>query len=63
MRLMCLFWPDDRPDDHTVEVELDSGRTVAFLKKFIKDSDEDVHASASSSYSLARQLPLGEFNF
>ena len=61
MRLMCLFWPDDRPDDHIVEVELDSGRTVAFLKKLIKDSDEDVHASASCS--PARQLPLGEFNF
>jgi hypothetical protein len=48
MRLMCLFW-------------IAAG--LAFLKKLIKDSDEDVHASASSSYSLARQLPLGEFNF
>ena len=36
LRLLCLVWPDDNPDEHIVEVELDSDRTVAFLKKLIK---------------------------
>ena len=34
---MCLVWPDDNPDEHIVEVELDSDRTVAFLKQLIRD--------------------------
>ena len=37
LRLMCLVWPDDKPDEHIVEVELDNNRTVAFLKDIIKD--------------------------
>ena len=36
-RPMCLIWPDDKPDQHIVEVELDSDRTVAFLQELIKD--------------------------
>jgi hypothetical protein len=35
---MCLIWPDDKPNDHAVEVELDSNRTVAVLKELIKDA-------------------------
>ena len=37
LRLMCLVWPDDKPDEHIVEVELDNGRTPVFLKELIKD--------------------------
>jgi len=33
---MCLVWPDNKPDEHIVEVELDNDRTVAFLKESIK---------------------------
>ena len=32
-----LIWPDDKPDQHIVEVKLDSDRTVAFLKELIKN--------------------------
>ncbi|EDR00458.1 uncharacterized protein LACBIDRAFT_334116 [Laccaria bicolor S238N-H82] len=38
LRLMCLLWPDDKPDEHIVEVELDNNWTVAFLKDMIKDN-------------------------
>jgi hypothetical protein len=41
LKLTCLVWPDDKPDEHIIEVELDNNRTVAFLKKMIKDK----HAS------------------
>ena len=41
LRLMCLIWPDDRPDQHIVEVEIDDGETIGDLKKLIKDK----HAS------------------
>ena len=37
LRLMCLVWPDDKPDEHIVEVEVNNDRTVAALKKLIKD--------------------------
>ena len=37
LRLTCLIWPDDKPDDHIEEVELDNNRTVMFLRKLIKD--------------------------
>ncbi|KXN89199.1 hypothetical protein AN958_05902 [Leucoagaricus sp. SymC.cos] len=37
LRLTCLVWPDDKPDEHMVEVELDNNRTVMALKKLIKD--------------------------
>jgi hypothetical protein len=37
LRLTCLVWPDDKPDEHIVEVELDNNRTVASLKDMIKD--------------------------
>jgi len=36
LRLTCLVWPDDKPDEHLVEVELDNNRTVMFLKELIK---------------------------
>ena len=34
---MCLVWPDDKPDEHIVEVEIDDYKTVASLKDMIKD--------------------------
>lgn len=37
LRLRCLVWPDDKPDEHIVEVELHNNRTVAFFKDMIKD--------------------------
>ena len=37
LRLMCLIWPDDRPDQHIVEVEIDDGEIIGDLKKLIKD--------------------------
>ena len=39
-KLMCLVWPDDKPDEHIVPVKIDDDDTVADLKKLIKD----VHA-------------------
>ena len=36
-RVMCLVWPDDKPDEHIIEVELDNNRTVAFIKDIIED--------------------------
>jgi len=36
-RLMCLVWPDDKPDEHTVQVKIDEDDTVATLKDMIKD--------------------------
>src|SRR6266571_5726537 len=37
LRLTCLVWPDDKPDEHLVEVKIDDDETVMFLKKLIKD--------------------------
>jgi hypothetical protein len=37
LRLICLVWPDDKPDEHTVELEIDNNQTVAFLKRMIKE--------------------------
>ena len=37
LRLTCLVWPDDKPDEHIVEVEIDNNRSIAFLKDIIKD--------------------------
>ena len=53
LRLMCLVWPDDKPDEHIVEVELDNGRTIAFLKQSIRDK----HAH-SLAHVEARDLVL-----
>jgi len=39
LRLMCLVWPDVKPklpNDHIEDVELDSNRTVASLRKLIR---------------------------
>ena len=36
LRLMCLIWPDDKPNPRVVEVEIDDNRTVTRLKKLIK---------------------------
>ena len=36
LRLTCLVWPDDKPDEHSVEVKIDNDETVAALKKLIK---------------------------
>ena len=44
LRLTCLVWPDDKPNEQLVEVELDNNRTVMFLKKLIKD--EHTHSLA-----------------
>ena len=33
---MCLVWPDDKPDEHSVKVKINHDRTVAALKKLIK---------------------------
>jgi hypothetical protein len=37
LKLMCLVWPDDQPDEHIVSVKIDDNDTVADLKKLIKD--------------------------
>lgn len=37
LSLMCLVWPDDKPDEHGVEVEIDNDKTVAVLKEFIRE--------------------------
>jgi hypothetical protein len=37
LRLTCLVRPDDKPDEHLVEVKIDDDETVMFLKKLIKD--------------------------
>jgi len=36
LRLMCLVWPDDKPNDHIVQVKIDDDDTVAALKDMIK---------------------------
>ena len=33
---MCLVWPDDKPNDHIVDVKIDNDDTVAALKELIK---------------------------
>jgi hypothetical protein len=40
LRLMCLVWPEDEPDNHSVEIEVDKNKTVAFLKELIKDKHD-----------------------
>ena len=37
LRLMCIVWPDDKPNDHIVQVKIDDDDTVAALKELIKD--------------------------
>ena len=36
LKLMCLAWPDNKPDEHIVPVKIDDDDTVADLKKLIK---------------------------
>jgi len=52
-KLLCLVWPDDKPDEHTVQVKIDDGDTVATLKDMIKDK----HAH-SLAHVDARDLVL-----
>ena len=37
LKLMCLVWPDDKPDEHISPVKIDDDDTVADLKGMIKD--------------------------
>ncbi|CAA7270120.1 unnamed protein product [Cyclocybe aegerita] len=37
LKLTCLVWPDDSPDEHTVEVKINNDDTVATLKELIRD--------------------------
>jgi hypothetical protein len=37
LKLTCLVWPDDKPDEHAVQVEIDINETIMLLKKLIKD--------------------------
>jgi hypothetical protein len=36
LRLVCLIWPNDDPDEHIVVVEVDNNQPVAFVKELIK---------------------------
>jgi hypothetical protein len=36
-KLMCLVWPDDKPNEHIVPVKINDDDTVADLKELIKD--------------------------
>jgi hypothetical protein len=37
LKLTCLVWPDNKPDEHAVQVEIDINETIMLLKKLIKD--------------------------
>ena len=37
LKLICLLWPDNKPDQHTVQVEIDINETIMLLKELIKD--------------------------
>jgi len=37
LRLTCLVWPDDMPNEHLVEVKIDEDEQVMVLKELIKD--------------------------
>ena len=37
LKLVCLVWPDNKPDQHTVQVEIDINETIMLLKKLIKN--------------------------
>ena len=37
LKLTCLVWPDNEPDEHTVQVEIDINETIMLLKELIKD--------------------------
>lgn len=37
LKLLCLLWPDDKPYEHIVQVEIDNDDIVASLKKLIKN--------------------------
>ena len=36
LRLICLIWPDNNPNEHIVDIEIDGNRTVAALKGVIR---------------------------
>ena len=36
LRLFCLIWPDDNPNEHIVTVKIDNDETVGTLKELIK---------------------------
>lgn len=36
LTLMCLVWPDKEPFQHIVNVEIDSDKTIGYLKNMIK---------------------------
>jgi len=52
--LLCLVWPDNNPNDHIVEVEIDDNRTVAGLRRMIKDD----HANAFARRISLRLRPV-----
>jgi Crinkler effector protein N-terminal domain len=52
--LLCLVWPDNNPNDHIVEVEIDDNRTVAGLRRMIKDD----HANAFARRRSLRLRPV-----
>lgn len=37
LKLMCLVWSDNNPNEHIFQVKIDDDDTVAALKKLIKD--------------------------
>ena len=37
LKLSCLIWPDNEPDEHTVQVEIDINETIMLLKDLVKD--------------------------
>jgi hypothetical protein len=36
LSLMCLVWPDEKPDEHIFMVEIDNDETIASLKDVVK---------------------------
>jgi hypothetical protein len=44
LKLRCLVWPDNEPDEHTVEVKLDINETLETLKDLIKDKHDPLLA-------------------
>ncbi|KDR76124.1 hypothetical protein GALMADRAFT_247336 [Galerina marginata CBS 339.88] len=37
LRITCLLWPDDKPNEHLVEVKINIDDTIMCLKKMIRD--------------------------
>jgi hypothetical protein len=62
LKLICLVWPVNEPDEHTVQVEIDVNETIMLLKKLIKDEHAPslAHVAANDLTLWMCKIPVDD---